>query len=58
VKRAGVEIRDNVIGGPPGSKKFKTLFKGGVNPASGSLTAGSRVRIVHSPKKGIRTNKS
>jgi hypothetical protein len=35
-------------------RHMKTLFRGGVNPASGSLAAGTRVRIVHSPATGTR----
>lgn len=31
---------------------MKVLFRGGVNPASGSLAAGTRVRIRHSPRRG------
>lgn len=34
-------------------RHMKTLFRGGVNPASGSLTAGTRIRIRHSPRRGF-----
>lgn len=38
---------------PGRQRPMKVLFRGGVNPASGSLAAGTRVRIRHSPKRGF-----
>jgi hypothetical protein len=43
-----------VLSGNVAVKRTKVIFKGGVNPASGSLPAGSQMNIVHSPKGGIK----
>jgi hypothetical protein len=34
-------------------RTMKVLFRGGVNPASGALAAGTRIRIRHSGSRGV-----